>query len=169
MIRLVSRKKAKPSTAKIKKAKPRHLFLLTSLTDDQAYPYAEVAQLYLSRWEIEFAFREIKATLTNRKVEFRSKKPRRVLQEAYALLLAYNAIRMRMAQAARTSGIEPRRLSFKRCLEAVRRAYLRGDLRRLLCQLARHVLTSRPQGPCSRCSRRGFPGSPLWERPLEHS
>lgn len=132
---------AKAKTANPAKASPRHLFLLTTLTDDQAYPYSEIVQLYSMRWEIEFAFREIKTTLTNRKVEFRSKRPRRVLQEAYGLLLAYNAIRLRMAQAAEAKKLVPRRLSFTRSLHAVRRAYLVGSpLSRLLPLLGRYVL-----------------------------
>lgn len=158
-----ARARAKRCVSK-KKAPPRHLYLLTSLTDSRAFPWKEIAQLYLLRWEVEFAFREIKATLTNRKVEFRSKKPRRVLQEAYALLLAYNATRMRMTQAAEAKGLEPRRLSFKRCLVAVRRAYLTGsDLLRLLRTLALYVLEDRPPRSYPRavkCRSTRFPTKP---------
>lgn len=146
------RKKAKRASKKLdtprkrrSRRSSREVYLLTNLTDHQAYPWREIAQLYLTRWEVEFAFREIKATLTNRKVAFRSKRPCRVLQEAYAQLLAYNAIRLRMAQAVRgRGGGAPRTLSFTDCLHAVRRAYCTGEtLERLLLKLARYEIPKR--------------------------
>ncbi|MGH2753187.1 MAG: IS4 family transposase [Actinomycetota bacterium] len=143
------KEQVKASRTKTKKTttskRPRQLWLLTNLTDVRKYPYEELAPLYLRRWEVEFVFREIKTTLTSRKVEFRTKKPERVLQEAYALLLTYNAIRLRMAQAAKIARVEPRQLSFKDCLEASRRAYFHGDpVRLLLRRLTRYVLKARP-------------------------
>jgi hypothetical protein len=124
--------------------KTRHVELLTNLVDHEAFPWWETAQLYLRRWEVEFAFREIKSTLTNRKVEFRSKRPRRVLQEAYALLLAYNMLRQRMAEAAHRRKLVPTDLSFTDCLHAIRRAYVRGSpVSPMLTQLSGYVLPKR--------------------------
>lgn len=148
-VRRAKGKKAKKrarrtKVAKRPKLKPRSVLLLTNLVDAQAYPFDEIAKLYLRRWEVEFAFRELKNTLTNRKVEFRSKRPRRILQEAYALLLAYNAVRLRIAQAAGASNRDPIDLSFARCLQAIRRAYCTGaDLPGLLKKLTGYVLVRR--------------------------
>lgn len=123
---------------------PRVIWLLTNLTDPAKYPYEELAPQYLRRWEVEFAFREIKSTMTKRKVEFRSKKPERVLQEAYAQLVAYNAVRLRMAQTAKAKRVKPHRLSFKRSLEAIRHAFLvQQPLRLLLPRIARYRLEER--------------------------
>lgn len=119
------------------------VYLLTNLTDAELYPWREIAKLYRLRWEAEFTFRELKCSLTNRKVEFRSKRPARVLQEAYAMLLAYNAIRMRMAEAA-AGDRPPIDLSFTDCMHAIRGAYRTGEpLSRLLPRLAGYVLPKR--------------------------
>tara|TARA_R110002096_G_scaffold24626_1_gene77477 strand:- start:45 stop:1421 length:1377 start_codon:yes stop_codon:yes gene_type:complete len=136
-------RKAKREAGGKKKGK-RQVVLLTNLTDPCAYSYEEIVGLYLKRWEVEFAFREIKTTLTNRKVEFRSKLPERVLQEAYALLLAYNLVRARITQASSLGGLSPTRLSFKDCLLATRGAYVTGRaLQVLLKQLQRYLLPKR--------------------------
>ena len=61
-------------------------------------------------------------TTVNRPVVFRSEAPERVEQEWFALLLAYNAIRRVMCEAAATAGVEPHRLSFTGALERTRTA-----------------------------------------------
>jgi len=146
------RKRKRKQNGKAKRAektarprrRSRHVELLTNLTDHEAFPREEIAKLYLSRWQVEFAFREIKSTLTNRKVEFRSKRPERVLQEAYALLLAYNLLRQRMAEATKRTKHVPINLSFTDCLHAIRHAYVTGrPLSRLLPRLASYVLPKR--------------------------
>lgn len=131
------RGKLRTDTRRRGRKRSRHIYLLTNLVDPEAFPWKEIASLYLSRWEVEFAFREIKSSLTNRKVEFRSKKPERVLQEAYALLLAYNSIRLRMAEAVKGKR-DPTELSFTDCMHAIRRAYCTGEaVPLLLPKLAR--------------------------------
>ncbi len=96
--------------------------LVTSLMDRRLYPASELAVLYHARWEAEIAFDEIK-THQNANAHgqiqtvFRSKTPRNVLQEAYALLIAYNLVRSTMAQA---DPQDPLRLSFLDSLRAIR-------------------------------------------------
>jgi hypothetical protein len=57
--------------------------LITSLTDHEKYPAAELAALYARRWEIELVFDEIKTHQRGRPV-VRSQTPDRVRQEIYA-------------------------------------------------------------------------------------
>ena len=45
------------------------------------------------------------------------KSPERVVKEIWAYLLAYNVIRLLMAQSAQMHNILPRQLSFKHCLQ----------------------------------------------------
>jgi hypothetical protein len=98
--------------------------LVTSLMDRVAYPAEEIALLYHTRWEVEIAFDEIK-THQNANAHgqlqtvFRSKTPRNVMQEAYALLVAYNLVRRTMAQSAERSGLNPLHLSFLGSLRAI--------------------------------------------------
>lgn len=100
----------------------RPIQLVTNLVDAEAFPAAELASLYRDRWEVEFAYRELKTHLVDEAVAFRSKTSERVLQEAYGLLLAYNCVRALMADAAATVGVQPRCLSFVSCLVRIRAA-----------------------------------------------
>jgi hypothetical protein len=98
--------------------------LVTSLMDRALYPATEVALLYHRRWEAEIAFDEIKTHQNANahgqiQTTFRSKTPRNVMQEAFALLVAYNLVRRTMAEAAEDRGLDPRRLSFLDSLRAV--------------------------------------------------
>lgn len=96
----------------------RPVTLLTTLTDAEEVTRSELVELYHVRWEAELAFRELKAhQLGGAKVHFRSKRPHRVLQEAYGALVAYNSLRALIAEAARSRGKQPRQLSFVDCLD----------------------------------------------------
>jgi hypothetical protein len=130
----------------------------TSLLDPTAYPAADLVRLYAQRWEEEIGLDEIKthecaATTVNRPLIFRSMRSRRVLQEAYALVIAYNLIRTLMTQAAQSASLDPLRISFTDSLERIREGALlmaaadTHSLRRifedLLASLARCVLPAR--------------------------
>jgi hypothetical protein len=99
---------------------PRML-VATTLLDPEKYPAEEIVKLYLQRWEVELAYREIKVYQgTNAPVTFRSHKPARVIQEFFGLLIAYNCVRALMADAAQEVGLDPRELSFTDSLECIR-------------------------------------------------
>ncbi len=98
---------------------------LTSLTDSSHYSTDEIVHLYRQRWEAELAIDEFKthqcnATTVNRPVIVRSKRPRRVIQELYALVLTFNLIRCSMAEAALRAKLDPLRVSFVDSLERLR-------------------------------------------------
>lgn len=101
----------------------------TSLLDASTYRAVELVMLYAERWQGEIALDEIKthpcgATPVSRPVIFRSKTSRRVLQEAYGLVLAYNLVRSLMAEAAMKHQVPPLRISFVDSLERIRSAAL---------------------------------------------
>jgi hypothetical protein len=101
----------------------------TSLVDPSAFRAAELVLLYAQRWQEELALDEIKThqcpyTTVNRPVILRCKSSRRVLQEAYGLVLAYNLVRVLMTDAARQAGVEPLHVSFLDSLERIRAAAL---------------------------------------------
>jgi hypothetical protein len=95
--------------------------LITTLTDAQKAPAAELAALYHERWEIENALDELKTHLRGARTVMRSKKPELVLQEFYGFLLAHFAIRGLMHEAALQADIDPDRLSFTHTVRVVRR------------------------------------------------
>jgi hypothetical protein len=107
----------------------RNYLFLTSLLDVDLYPAKELIQLYAQRWEEEITLDEIKthqcgATTVNRPVIFRSKTTRRVLQEAFGLVIAYNLVRCHLADAAAQAQVPAVRISFVDCLERIRDACL---------------------------------------------
>lgn len=104
-------------------APPGELFcLVTTLTDHEAYPIQELPGRYAERWQIETAIGEVETGLRGGPdVVLRSKSPKMVRQEIYALLCVYQAIRHLIATGAQRAGIDPDRISFTRTTQAVRR------------------------------------------------
>jgi hypothetical protein len=94
--------------------------LATNLLDHRRYPAADLITLYHQRWEIESAYFEIKKTLLGRRV-LRARSLPGIAQEIYAILTAYQAIRIAMADATATRpGTDPDRASFTVALHAAR-------------------------------------------------
>ncbi len=101
------------------------LRLAASLTDAEQYDGDKIAQTYAMRWEAEGVHDEIKthqcnATTTNRPLICRTKTPSRVMQEVLGMLIAYNATRAIMAEAAQTAEQSPLRIGFISSLRRIR-------------------------------------------------
>ena len=96
--------------------------LVTNLRDAQHAPALELIALYHQRWEIEIANDEMTTHLLARAVELRSRTPAGVVQEYYGVLLAHNAVRMLMHEAALSIDIDPRNLSFLQAVRVIRDA-----------------------------------------------
>jgi len=94
--------------------------LLTSLLDPNAFPAAEIAELYHERWELELGFDEIKTHALEREEALRSRAPERVLQEIWGLAIAYNLVRLHMQQVAQRLSLPPGRISFRHALLLLR-------------------------------------------------
>lgn len=104
----------------VEDAKPLYR-LVTTLTDPEEAPAAELAALYHERWEIENAFDEFKIHLRGAKIVLRSRRPDLVIQEFYGLLLAHYAVRGLMHEAALRAELDPDQVSFVHSLRVVRR------------------------------------------------
>lgn len=100
--------------------------LVTTLTDHEAFPAAEMAALYGQRWEIESALDELKTHQRGPRVVLRSKSPDGVRQEVWGYLCTHYAIRALMAGAASDRGMDPDRVSFTATLAAARRSIRAG-------------------------------------------
>lgn len=96
----------------------RRLTLVTTLVDPVAYPAEELAALYFRRWRIELWFRDLKTTLGMESL--RCKSPELVHKELEMGLIAYNLIRVLMAEAHRQHPGCGSRLSFKGSVDAAR-------------------------------------------------
>lgn len=85
--------------------------LVTTLRDARKVPKVELGALYQRRWNVELDLRCIKTTLGMEVLRCRT--PAMIHKELWVHLLAYNLIRVLMAQAAAEHGTHPRCLSFK--------------------------------------------------------
>ena len=95
--------------------------LITTMLDPTQAPALELAALYGRRWEEESAFDELKTHQRGAGRVLRSKSPEMVIQEIYAHLLVYYAIRALINAAAEPEEPDPDRVSFIASLRVVRR------------------------------------------------
>ena len=122
---------------------------VTTLLDSRRYPAADLAAAYARRWGIESAYREAKSYLAGGRV-LRSRTPGLVRQEAWALLIAYQAVRALICHAA--AGTDPGRLSFTAALNAARRtiASPAATLASAGSEILASPLPGRPPRTCAR-------------------
>jgi Insertion element 4 transposase N-terminal/Transposase DDE domain len=120
--------------------------LAATLLDHHRYPAFELVKLYHQRWEIESAYFEIKKTMLGRRV-LRARTLPGITQEIYALLTAYQAIRIAITDATLTApGADPDRASFTTALHAAREQVIQaagviaGETIDLAGAIGRHIL-----------------------------
>jgi len=100
--------------------------LITTLLDPDKAPAAGLVRLYHERWEIETAYCELKSTILAGRV-LRGKHPAAVTQEVWALLCAYQILRIAIADTALARpDIDPDRLSFTTTLRTARDQIIRA-------------------------------------------
>lgn len=88
----------------------RVVIIVTTLLDGATYSAEELLDLFGLRWYCELDLRSLKQALGMRRLH--CKTPDMVRKELWVYLLAYNLIRVRLAQAAALHDRLPRRLSF---------------------------------------------------------
>ena len=104
-----------PDSIIIRELKVKGKTLITTLLSPKEAPKHELKSLYKKRWHVKVDFRDIKTTLG---MEILScKTPEMVKKEIWVYFLAYNLIRVLMAQAALLSNVLPRQLSFKHTVQ----------------------------------------------------
>ena len=104
-----------PDYLTIRELKVGHKVLITTLLSSKQTSKSELKALYQKRWQIEVDFRHIKTTLGMETLS--CKTPQMNEKEIWVYFLAYNLIRLLMAQAALLVDILPRQLSFKHTLQ----------------------------------------------------
>jgi hypothetical protein len=98
----------------------REVTLVTTLTDADRYPAAELARLYERRWEVEGHLRHLKQALGMDVLRCRTVPG--VVKELLVFVTVYNLVRRVMLDAARRQGVEPQRVSFVDALRWLRQA-----------------------------------------------
>jgi hypothetical protein len=104
-----------PATLRVREFKAGGKIMVTTFLDPHAAPKNQLKVLYRRRWNVELDLRNIKTTLGME--QLRCKSPEMAIKELWVYLLAYNMIRLLMAQAALLADQVPRQLSFKHTVQ----------------------------------------------------
>ena len=104
-----------------------HRLITTLLSPEQA-PARELCLCYHERWEVEETIDETRNQQRLSQQPLRSRWPKLVLQEFYALLLAHYAVRCLMWQAAQTKGLDPDRISFTAAIHVLGQGIIHSTL-----------------------------------------
>lgn len=157
--------------------RPRQILLVTTLLDPEAYPAAELAGLYLRRWQVELFFRHIKTTLQMDVLSCLT--PAMLAREILMHLIAYNLIRGLMVEAASVNDADVARISFKGSIDTVRhfspvialaksRKQATQLTNQLLSTLANDLVPDRPGRAEPRVKKRRHKRYPLMTEPRHH-
>lgn len=104
-----------PDGLTVREVKVNGHVLVTTMLDPSKVKKGELSELYARRWSVELDLRNIKTTLGMEVLRCRS--PPMIDKELWVHLLAYNLIRLLMAQAAINAAVHPRHLSFKHTVQ----------------------------------------------------
>jgi hypothetical protein len=106
---------AYPDEITVRELKVGKKVLVTTFLEPRAVPKGALEELFWCRWDVELDLRNIKSTLGMDTL--RCKTPQMCEKELWVYLLAYNLIRLLMAEAALRFDLLPRQLSFKHTLQ----------------------------------------------------
>jgi hypothetical protein len=104
-----------PATLKVREFEAGGKVLVTTFLDPNQTPKGILKALYRQRWHVELDLRNIKTTLDMEHLRCRT--PEMAIKELWVYLLAYNLIRLLMAQSALLADQIPRQLSFKHAVQ----------------------------------------------------
>ena len=138
----------------------------------KSVPKHAVKDLYKSRWNVELDLRHIKTTLGMETLS--CKTPEMAFKELWIYMLAYNLIRLLMAQSAFLTECLPRTLSFKHTVQLWvsfisqrRRTYDYEQVSVLLLMIAERRVGKRPGRIEPRAVKRRPKPMPLLTKPRQ--
>jgi len=138
-----------PESITVRELKVNGNVLVTTLLSEKTYPKNEIKDLYKKRWHVEVDLRNIKTTLGMETLS--CKTPEMVEKEMWVYFLAYNLIRLLMAQSALLADVLPRQLSFKHTVQLwlawakhTQACYTQVDEGSLFILIAKKTVGNRP-------------------------
>jgi hypothetical protein len=115
-----------PDEISVRETQVRSKVIVTSFLNPKEVNRREIGKLFQLRWNVELDLRNIKSTLGMEKLS--CKTPDMCEKELRVYMLAYNLIRLLMAEAAVHAGVDPRKLSFKNTVQVWRSLLERPEL-----------------------------------------
>ena len=140
-----------PSTLTVREFKVQGKVYVTTLLDDKRYHKKDLAILYKQRWQVEVNLASIKSVLKMDHLVCKS--PDMVKKELAAHLLAYNIIRIIIAEACLLHSVMPNAVSFKATLQFLNQFMThfnqgnkagRHSYEVLLSTIVKHKVSNRP-------------------------
>ena len=136
-----------PDELTVREVKVAHKVLVTTLLDHRQVSKNDLSELYARRWNVELDLRNLKTTTGMEVLSCQT--PQMNEKQLWVHLLAYNVIRLLMAQAASHAGVDPRELSFKHTVQLWTEWVSRGlsatkDCGRLFTLIAQCRVGNRP-------------------------
>ena len=136
-----------PNELMVREVNVAHQVLVTTLLDHRQVSKDDLCALYARRWHVELDLRNLKTTMGMDVLSCQT--PRMNEKQLWVHLLAYNVIRLLMAQAACNAGVNPRELSFKHTVQLWTEWVSRGlsatrDCGRLFTLIAQCRVGNRP-------------------------
>ena len=136
-----------PDELTVREVKVAHQILVTTLLDQRRVSKADLSALYARRWNVELDLRNLKTTTGMDVLSCQT--PQMNEKQLWVHLLAYNVIRLLMAQAACNAGVDPRELSFKHTVQLWTEWVSRGlsamkDCGRMFALIAQCRVRKRP-------------------------
>ena len=136
-----------PDEITLREVKVAHQVLVTTLLDHRRAGKDDLSALYARRWNVELDLRNLKTTTGMDVLSCQT--PQMNDKQLWVHLLAYNVIRLLMAQAASNAGVDPRGLSFKHTVQLWTEWVARGlsatkDCQRLFALIAQSKVGHRP-------------------------
>ena len=104
-----------PDELTVREVKAGHQVLVTTMLDHRKVSKGDLSALYARRWNVELDLRNLKTTTGMDILSCQT--PQMNEKQLWVHLLAYNVIRLLMAQAASNAGVDPRQLSFKHTVQ----------------------------------------------------
>ena len=140
---------ASPVSVTVRELRAGGKTLVTTLLCPRETDKDALKSLFKSRWHVELDLRNIKTTLGMEHLRCRT--PEMAVKEIWVYLLAYNLIRLMMAEAARIAHRLPREISFKHTVQMWiawnahgNNINARGKLRGLFVLIAQQQVGKRP-------------------------
>ena len=136
-----------PEEITLREVKVGPQVLVTTLHDHRRVSKSDLSGLYASRWNVELDLRNLKTTTGMDVLSCQT--PQMNEKQLWVHLLAYNVIRLLMAQAACNAELDPRSLSFKHTVQLWTEWMARGlcsvnDRQRLFTLIAQCKVGHRP-------------------------
>lgn len=137
-----------PEAIEVREIQVGHKVLVTTLLCPSGLSKPEIKSLYKSRWHVELDLRNIKTTLGME--VFSCKSPEMVEKEMWVYFLAYNLIRLIIAQSAKLADMMPRQISFKHSLQLwhafrqLQNGMSEGDVDSICVLIAENTVGNRP-------------------------